>query len=352
MRNYNYTKAYHQLLTPEIVGMLSQIHEYKGAVNTAVHMQRETLCHLIPIAKIQSTESSNKIEGIYTSKDRLQKILKDKTMPQTSSEKEIAGYRDVLTTIHESYAYIPLKPSMILQLHRDLYKFSGLNIGGTYKISDHLISVEDAQGNERIRFQPVPAWETAESVENACTAFHEANRSGQYDPLLLIPMFILDFLCIYPFQDGNGRMSRLLTTLLLYRAQYDVGKYISIEGLIEKSRTTYYEVLQESSQNWHEEKNDYMPFVRYLLGVILAAYREVSQRAEVLMNPGIRKPNRVSDVIRQHLGKITKAEIMEKCPDISQTTVQRALNDMVKSGDVIKIGGGRYTAYTWNRERE
>ena len=352
MRNYDYTKAYEKLLTPEIVSMLAQIHEHKGEQNTILGIQGDTLEHLITIAKIQSTESSNKIEGIYTSDERLQKILKDKTMPLTRSEKEIAGYRDVLATIHESYEFIPLKPNLILQLHRNLYQFSGLNIGGSYKPSDNVISEEDGEGHKKVRFQPVPAWETPEAMEKACNAFCDANNTGEQDPLLLIPMFILDFLCIHPFNDGNGRMSRLLTLLLLYRAEYAVGKYISIERIIEKTKATYYDVLQESSQNWHEGKNDYLPFVRYMLGVILAAYREFSERAAVLTAPGVRKPNRVSEIIRQHLGKITKADIMEQCPDISQTTIQRALGDLVKSGDVIKIGGGRYTAYTWNRERE
>ena len=350
MRNYDYTQVYNTLLSPDIVNALSQIHEHKGAQNTILGMQKDVLNHLITIARIQSTESSNKIEGIYTSDERLQKLVKDKTMPQNRSEKEIAGYRDVLATIHENHDYIPLKASMILQLHRDLYKFSGMNIGGTYKSSDNTITEEDAEGHKSIRFRPVPAWETPEAIDRACAAFNDANSSGEYDPLLLIPMFILDFLCIHPFNDGNGRMSRLLTLLLLYRAEYDVGQYISIERLIEKSKSTYYEVLQESSQGWHEEENDYIPFVRYILGVILAAYREFSDRARILMNPQIDKPNRVRELIREHLGKITKAEIMEKCPDISQTTVQRALNELVKGGEVIKIGGGRYTAYTWNRE--
>ncbi len=352
MRNYDYRYAYQKLLTPEIVNMLAQIHEHKGEQNSILGIQSDTLNHLIAIAKIQSTESSNKIEGIYTSDERLQKIVKDKTTPQNRSEKEIAGYRDVLTTIHENHEYIPLKPSMILQLHRDLYKFSGLNIGGAYKPSDNVISEEDAQGHKSVRFQPVPAWETPEAMERACAAFNEANNSGEYDSLLLIPMFILDFLCIHPFNDGNGRMSRLLTLLLLYRADFDVGKYISIERLIEQTKSTYYDVLQDSSQNWHEETNDYLPFVRYLLGVILAAYREFSQRANVLLNPAVKKPNRVREIIQGHLGKITKAEILNQCPDISQTTIQRALNELVKNDEIIKIGGGRYTAYTWNREKE
>ena len=240
---------------------------------------------------------------------------------------------------------------MILQLHRDLYKFSGMSIGGHYKNSDNVIAETDSAGNRFVRFQPVHAWETPEAIDFACKAYDEAVQSGA-DPLLLIPMFILDFLCIHPFNDGNGRMSRLLTLLLLYRSGYIVGKYISIEKVIEQSKETYYETLQQSSAGWHENQNDYTPFVRYMLGVIVAAYRDFSSRVQVLVTSGMSKPDRIREVIKGTLGKITKAEIMEKCPDISQITVQRTLIELQKKGEIIKLGGGRYTSYTWNRERE
>ena len=276
-------------------------------------------------------------------------MVKDKTTPRNRSEKEIAGYRDVLATIHESYDYIPIRPGMILQLHRDLYKFSGMTMGGNYKNSDNVISEEDAQGNKRIRFQPVSAWETPEAMERLCGAYNDFCNCGQYDPLLMIPVFIMDFLCIHPFNDGNGRMSRLLTLLLLYRAGYHVGKYISIEKLIERTKGAYYDNLQDSSMNWHEGENNYIPFVTYQLGVILAAYREFADRVKTLSESN-GKSDRVRDILKGHLGKITKAEIMVQCPDVSQTTIQRALNELLKTGEIIKIGGGRYTSYTWNRE--
>ena len=348
MRNYNYETIYTSLLTPEIVQLLAQIHEHKGE---HARVQEDELTHLIEIARIQSTEASNRIEGIYTSDERLQKLVKAKTTPRNRSEKEIAGYRDVLATIHSSHEYIPVKPGMILQLHRDLYKFSGMSFGGSYKTADNVISEEDSHGNKHIRFHPVPAWETPEAMEQLCRAYNDLCSSGQYDPLLMIPVFILDVLCIHPFNDGNGRMSRLLTLLLLYRAGYHVGKYISIEQLIERTKDAYYDCLQESSCDWHEAENDYAPFVTYQLGVILAAYREFSDRVKVV-SESTRKPNRVRDIIQGHLGKITKAEIMAQCPDVSQTTVQRALNELVKGGEIIKLGGGRYTSYTWNREND
>lgn len=351
MRNYEQHNQWQKLLTPDIVALLTQIHEFKGEQNLFIEANRDTLTQLVELAKIQSTEASNKIEGIFTSDERLKKIVLDKTTPQTRNEQEIAGYRDVLATIHENYEYIPLRPSMILQLHRDLYKFSGMSIGGNYKNSDNVIAKTDADGNRFIRFQPVPAWETPEAIALACKAYDEAVKQGA-DPLLLIPMFILDFLCIHPFNDGNGRMSRLLTLLLLYRSGYIVGKYISIEKVIEQSKETYYEALQQSSLGWHENENDYAPFVRYMLGAIVAAYRDFSSRVKVLVTSGMSKPERIRELIKGTFGRITKTEIMERCPDISQATVQRTLIDLHKSGEIIKLSGGRYTAYIWNRENE
>lgn len=351
MRTFDYRKRYGRLLQPDIVALLAQIHEYKGEQALFVEAKADALTQLLEIAKIQSTEASNKIEGIYTSDERLKKIVCDKTMPKTRNEKEIAGYRDVLNTIHQNYDYIPVKPSIFLQLHRDLYKFAG-NAGGSFKSSDNVIAQEDEQGNKFVRFQPVPAWETPAYIDAICNAFQDACKDSQCDPLILIPMFILDFLCIHPFNDGNGRMSRLLTLLLLYRAGYIVGMYISIEKLIEQTKETYYETLQESSYNWHEEENDDAPFVRYMLGIIVAAYRDFSSRVQLLATSGMSKPERVREVIRGSIGKMTRVQIMEKCPDISRVTVERALTDMAKKGEILKIGGGRYTAYIWNRENE
>ena len=350
MRAFHFKSVYNKLLTPEIVAYLTQIHEYKGQQNLFIEAKADALSNLLEVAKIQSTEASNRIEGIITTDDRLRKIVREKTMPQTRSEKEIAGYRDVLATIHESHDYISPKPSVILQLHRDLYKFSGRSIGGSFKNSDNVIAEELPDGQRIIRFQPVPAWETPEAIRTLCDAFQEAMQDAELNPLLLIPIFVLDFLCIHPFNDGNGRMSRLLTLLLLYRSGYIVGKYISIEKLISDTRETYYEVLQQSSRNWHEGTNDYAPFVTYMLGILVAAYRDFETRIELLTNRSLSKPDRVREIIRKHLGQITKSEIMAQCPDISQITVQRALAEMLKNGEITKLSGGRYTSYIWNGE--
>ena len=262
LRTLNYKTEYRKLLSPEIVSYLAQIHEMKGQQNLFVEAQKDALAELLEIAKIQSTEASNRIEGIITTDDRLKKIVMNKTTPKGRSEREIAGYRDVLNTIHENYDFIPVRPGMILQLHRDLYKFSNSAIGGSFKNSDNVIAESLPDGTRRVRFQPIPAWETSEAMDTLCNAFRDALTDEELDPLLLIPMFILDFLCIHPFNDGNGCMSRLLTLLLLYRSGYFVGKYVSIERLIADSKETYYEVLQDSSTGWHEGSNDYLPFVR------------------------------------------------------------------------------------------
>lgn len=349
MRQFDYGEKWTKLLTPDIVSLLTAVHEFKGEQTLFIEAKADTLTQLTEVAKIQSTEASNRIEGIYTSDDRLRALVRDKTRPRTRNEQEIAGYRDVLNTIHESHDHIPLKPSIILQLHRDLYKFESYDIGGKYKAGDNVISEEDAQGNKTVRFQPMPAWETPEAMEELCRVFDEAMVEGRIDPLLLIPMFVLDFLCIHPFNDGNGRMSRLLTLLLLYRAGYIVGKYISIEKLIEITKEQYYDSLQQSSQGWHENENDYEPFTKYMLGVLAGAYREFSSRVELLTTQGMSKPDRVRALIKDSLVPVTKKEILEKCPDISQVTVQRALADLVESSEVLKMGGGRYTKYIWNR---
>ncbi|MBQ6966430.1 MAG: Fic family protein [Lachnospiraceae bacterium] len=351
MRTFLYDQKWKKLLTPEIVGLLTRIHEYKGEQTLYIDAKEESLTKLVGVARIRSTEASNKIEGIYTSDARLKAIVKDKTTPRTRNEREIAGYRDVLNTINESYDYISIRPNMILQLHRDLYKFEGYDFGGKYKTTDNIIGEEDEK-NRFVRFKPVSTLETPESIENLCNEFDKALGTGTVDPLLLIPMFVLDFLCIHPFNSGNGRMSRLLTLLMLYRAGYFVGKYISIEHLIEKTKESYYECLQDSSLNWHEGDNDYGPFVKYMLSVLLAAYRDLSGRVKILVTSGLSKTERVSELIRNTHGEITKSQIMEKCPDISRITVERALSELLSSENIIKICSGRYTKYVWNRDKE
>lgn len=251
--------------------------------------------------------------------------------------------------IHENHDHIPPAPNVIRQLHRDLYSYSTGAIGGDYKNADNVIAETDAQGHQKARFIPVPAFQTADAMDSLCQSFQNAWQENIIDKLLLTPMFILDFLCIHPFNDGNGRMSRLLTLLLLYRAGYIVGKYISLEMLIEKTKTTYYEALQASSFGWHENQNTYAPFVKYYLGIIIKAYDEFEDRIQYLVTKKISKPDRIKAIISQTLGKISKKDLMERCPDISQGTIERTLSSLVKEGYIIKVGSGPATAYIRKR---
>ena len=348
MKDYSYKEKWEKLLIPEIVKKLAIINEFKGEQRLFIEAHKDELKELFELAKIQSTEASNRIEGIYTVDDRLKNLVQQKTTPRNRDESEIAGYRDVLNTIHESYDYIPINVNFFLQLHRDLYKYIGSVDGGVFKTADNIIREIDEEGNEIIRFRPVPAWETPEALEELCKAYREAK--DDIDPLILMGMFILDFLCIHPFNDGNGRMSRLLTLLLLYKSGFIVGKYISIEKIIEETKETYYEALQDSSINWHENTNNYKPFVNYMLGVIVAAYREFESRVKLVTNTNISKSERIRETIKAHIGTITKADILEENPDISDTTVQRTLAALLKKNEIKKIGGGRYTKYVWNAE--
>ncbi len=345
MHEFDFINRPKDLLTPEVVSILTRLHECRGRQELFIEAEADVLTALLEVAKIQSTGASNRIEGIYTTDERLNAIVRDKVKPRNRNEEEISGYRDVLATIHESYEYIAPRPNNILQLHRDLYSFSSSAVGGVYKNSDNIIAEKHADGTETVRFRPVPAYQTADAILNLCTRYNEAIEAGTYDPLLLMPVFILDFLCIHPFNDGNGRMSRLLTLLLLYRAGFIVGKYISIEMLIEKSKDSYYEALQASSQNWHENGNDYFPFLKFMLGVVVKAYNEFEDRVEHLRHRKMSKADRIKDLIEKTPGKISKKEIAQACPDISVTTIERTLAELVASGIIEKVGVGRATAY-------
>lgn len=344
MRQFTYQEKWKKLLTPEIVSYLTQIHEFKGEQTLFIEAKADALNQLVEIAKIQSTEASNKIEGIYTSDERLRALVRDTTRPKTRSEREIAGYRDVLNTIHESHDYIPPKPSIFLQLHRDLYKFEGYDIGGKYKTVDNVIEEEDTIGNTFIRFRPVPAWETPAAVEALCAAFEQAMGSEQIDPLLLIPMFILDFLCIHPFNDGNGRMSRLLTALLLYRSGFYVGKYVSLEAKIAKNKDLYYEALAAAQPGWHDGTEDVVPFIKYLLGTILAAYKDFEDRMALveIKLPALEMVRRAS---HNKIGRFNKQDIRELCPTLSDSSIEGALRKLVASGELRKEGKGKNTCY-------
>lgn len=349
MREFAYRSAYEQLLTPDIVGLLTAIHELNGRQSVFMVSEKNAFVSLTETAKVQSITASNFIDDIFTADERLRKIAQNKAVLKSSSECQIAGYRDALAMIDENYDYLPLTQRNILELHGVLYKYSKSSFAGSFKSKDNIIPESSFVG-ERVYFTPTAASEVPECITRICAAYDDAVNEQELDPLLAIPMVILDFLCVRPFNDGNGRMSRLLTLLLLYRAGYEVCRYISIEKLMADSKTSYYEALQESSYGWSEGENDYMPFVRYLLEIVVSAYENFSRRSGLLVNGSASKPDRVREIVKEKLGNVTIAQIAKQNPDISKITIQRAIKNMLDNNEIIKIGGGRYTAYAWNRE--
>ena len=342
MRQFDYTKLKDQLWDTEVVNYLSQIHEAKGKQTLYLRQKPEQLDRLIEIAKIQSTEASNEIEGIRTTETRLRQLMREKAAPRNRDESEIAGYRDALNVVHESFEYIPLTPNYILQLHKIMLSHTDSAFGGSFKNVQNYISATNADGKAYTLFTPLAPYETPPAVQKICDAYNRAVGEGKVDPLILIPVFIHDFLCIHPFLDGNGRMSRLLTTLLLYRAGYEVGKYISLEAKIAKNKGAYYDALELSQTGWHEERDDPTPFIKYLLGTIISAYRDFEDRMEII-SPS--SEDTVRKAVESRIGKFTKRKITELCPNISASTVERNLRAMVNRGELEKQGAGKSTVY-------
>lgn len=331
-------------LPVSVYHMIANIHEYKGKQELYVENYPDILEKMIDVAKIQSTKSSNAIEGIYTNDTRLKELMKKKAEPKNRIEEEIAGYRHVLDIIHENYDYIEFSKNDILTLHNQLYSYSYVNHKGKFKTLDNTIVEVDALGNKRVRFQPVSSFETERYFDEMVEAYNKAVKED-IPPLILIPTVIHDFLCIHPFDDGNGRMSRILTLLLLYKFGYFVGRYISIEMLIEESKDSYYEELQNSSEKWHTGENDELPFMKYMLGIIMKAYKECDNRFKLIGEEKLTSPERVFSVVQKSLEPLSKKDIMILCPDISQRTVERALKELQNNEKIRQVGSGRSTKY-------
>lgn len=344
MRDFNYGKLRNIKWDNEVLGLVAQIHEYKGKQTLFLKQKPATLEKLVEIAKIQSTESSNKIEGIVTTATRIKQLCDQKTTPRNRDEEEISGYRDALSLIHESYEYIPIKSSYILQLHKVLYRYSQRGIGGRFKNTQNYITEIKESGEQIVRFMPLDPFETPMAIEKMCESFNRETDACEVDPLILIPAFIVDFLCVHPFYDGNGRMSRLLTTLLLYRAGYVVGKYVSLESKIEKTKESYYKALEKSDINWNREENDITPFIKYILGTVLAAYRDFEQRV-ILVEDKSSAIDLVRNAVNNTIGKFTKSDIMELVPSVGKTSVENSLKILIEEGVIGRDGKGKATFY-------
>ncbi|NLL91751.1 MAG: Fic family protein [Ruminococcaceae bacterium] len=347
MRSFDYNKLAEQKWPTDILNLVAKIHERKGRQDMFISQKPVELDRLTEIAKIQSTEASNRIEGIVTTGARMKQLFEEKTTPRNRDENEIMGYRDVLNTIHESSEYIPIRPSYILQLHRDLLRRAGASHAGSFKNIQNYINETRTDGTSVTRFIPVTPNETPAAMDALCEAYEQALAKERIDALILIPCFIADFLCIHPFNDGNGRMSRLLTLLLLYKNGYGVGKYISIEKQIEKTKDRYYDVLETVNVGWHEGKNNTVPFIRYMLKVILACYTEFENRVALMGKAGVGSTayDIVKKYVEERVGRFTGAEVAAHCPSIGRSSALAALKRLTDEGKIIKQGAGRSTYY-------
>ena len=344
MRKFNYSKLISLNIPANMYDLISKIYEYKGKQELYVANFSDVLDKMIEVAKIQSTKSSNAIEGISTNDTRLEELMNKKSEPKNRNEEEIYGYREVLDIIHENYENIEFTKNNILTLHNRLYSYSGESHKGKFKTTDNSIVETNALGEKKVRFQPVSAFETENYIEKMISAYNEALRL-KIPPLLLIPTVIHDFLCIHPFADGNGRISRLLTLLLLYKNGFFVGKYISLEMIIEETKDIYYEELQASSENWHSGTNNDLPFIKYMLSVIYKAYSECDERFKLISEKSLTSTERVMKVFENSLEPLSKSDIAILCPDISKRTIERALKELKDRGLIKQLGSGRSTKY-------
>ena len=344
MRKFNYTAIGDQKWDSEILGLVAAIYKEAGKQALYLKQRPEDLEKLVEIAKIQSTEASNAIEGIVTTSTRIRQLVEEKTTPKNRDEQEIAGYRDVLSIIHESFDAIPITRNYILQLHKILYSHMNNPFAGQTKNTQNYISATYPDGHVEILFTPLAPYETAEALDRICEEYNRVIGNFELEPLIAIAVFIHDFLCIHPFNDGNGRMSRLLTTLLLYQNGYYVGKYISLEAKIAKNKDLYYKSLAEAQSGWHEGKEDVVPFIKYLLGTILAAYKDFEDRMELVETklPALEMVRRAS---KNKIGRFTKQDIRELCPSLSVSSIEGALRKLTASGELKKEGKGKNTSY-------
>lgn len=344
MRTFNYSAITEQKWDSEILGLIAAIYKEAGKQELYLKQRPEELEKLVEIAKVQSTEASNAIEGIVTTNTRVRQLVQEKTMPRNRNEQEIAGYRDVLRTIHESFDAIPVTRNYILQLHKMLYGHMNNPIAGRTKTVQNYISATYPDGHAETLFTPLAPYETPEALDKICEEYNRVIGNMELEPLLAIPFFIHDFLCIHPFNDGNGRMSRLLTTLLLYRNGFYVGRYISLEAKIAKNKDLYYGALAEAQIGWHEGNENVMPFVKYILGTILAAYKDFEDRLALVETklPALEMVRRAS---KNKIGRFNKQDIRELCPTISDSSIEGALRKLVASGELKKEGRGKSTCY-------
>lgn len=345
MRIFDYSFLNNGLLPASLLNLTSNIASLRTMAGVRRGEYAQVFTELEAVAKIQSVKGSNEIEGIITSDERIRAIVNQNSAPLNHNEAEIAGYRDALNEIHLGYEHLDLRRRDILRLHEIMMSFTGYEFGGQYKKEDNYILEVDASGNRKIRFRPTPAEETEQAMEQLEFAYLEAKDDANINQLLLIPCVILDFLCIHPFRDGNGRMSRLLSLLLLYKNGFDAGKYVSFEEQINEYKAYYYEALKQSSTGWDANENNYFPFLENFLSTLYQCYKELDKRFAVVHGKRITKKARVEATVLNNLTPISKAEICKILPDVSPTTVEAVLGSMIKEGLIKRIGQTRASRY-------
>ena len=344
MRAFNYSLIKDWKWDSELLGYIAAIYKEAGKQELYLKQRPEELEKLVEIAKVQSTEASNAIEGIVTTSTRIRQLVEEKTTPKNRNEQEIAGYRDVLGIIHESFDAIPITQNYILQLHKILYSHINNPIAGRTKNVQNYISATYPDGHTETLFTPLSPFETPDALDRICGEYNRVIGNMELEPLIAIPVFVHDFLCIHPFNDGNGRMSRLLTTLLLYRSGFYVGKYISLEAKIAQHKDLYYDALAASQIGWHEGTDDPVPFIKYLLSTILAAYRDFEDRF-ALVEAKRSALETVRLAAQNKIGRFTKQDIRELCPSLSLSSVEGSLRKLVEEGELKREGKGKNTFY-------
>lgn len=344
MRTFNYSAIKDQKWDSDILSLIAAIYKEAGKQELYLKQRPEELEKLVEIAKVQSTEASNAIEGIVTTSTRIKQLVEEKTTPKNRDEQEIAGYRDVLNIIHESFDAIPITQNYILQLHKILYSHMNNPLAGKTKSVQNYISATYPDGSVKTLFTPLAPFETPEALDRICEEYNRVIGNMELEPLIAIPVFIHDFLCIHPFNDGNGRMSRLLTTLLLYRNGFCVGKYISLEAKIAKNKDLYYDALAKSQTGWHEGTENVVPFIKYILGTVLATYKDFEERF-ALVETKLSALETVRLATQNKIGRFTKQDIRELCPSLSISSIEGALRKMVASDELKREGSGKSTCY-------
>lgn len=345
MNSFNPAFLDKQRIPQNLLRTIRVLGEYKGKEEVFRHQSPQVLETLRQDAVIRSTESSNRIEGVVAPHDRIVKIVQKKVKPGNRSEQEIAGYRDVLNTIHANHANMKFSVNLIRQMHRDLLKFT-TEKDGHWKTSQNQIEEIGPDGKKFIRFTPVAPHLTEEAMRSLHEGFNKALESQKFEPLLLIPAYILDFLCIHPFRDGNGRMARLIALLLLYQAGFEVGRFISLENIIEDTRQGYYDTLYASSQKWHQRKHSLVPWWDYFLGVmLLSAYREFEKRAGTLTTARGAKTATVLDAIERMPNGFKMVDVEKAAPNVTREMIRVVLNRLKKEERIYCEGRG--AAATW-----